>query len=106
MKKLIFLMAALASSASAAFAADPPGLAAAKQNACVACHGITNKVVGPGFTQIAAKYKDTADAEAVLFGKLKTGSSGTWGPVPMPSQAHVKDEELKTILSWIMAGAK
>ena len=106
MKKLIFLIAALAGSASGAFATESAGLAAAKKNACVACHGITNKVVGPGFTQIAAKYKDSADAEAALLGKLKSGSSGTWGPVPMPPQAHVKDEELKTILSWIMAGAK
>lgn len=105
MKKLI-LIAALAACANGAMATEAPGLAAAKKNACVACHGITNKVVGPGFTQIAAKYKDTADAEAALLGKVKSGSSGTWGPIPMPPQAHVKDEELKTILSWVLAGAK
>lgn len=87
-------------------ASQHPGLAAAKQNACVACHGVTNKIVGPGFNEIAQKYKGNAEAEAALFGKVKNGASGIWGPVPMPPQAHVKDEEIKKIISWIMAGAK
>lgn len=87
-------------------ATQHPGFAAAKQNACVACHGMTNKIVGPGFNEIAAKYQGNAEAEAALFGKVKNGAGGIWGPVPMPPQAHVKDEEIKKIISWIMAGAK
>ena len=105
MKKLI-LMAAMAISATGTWASENPGLAAAKQNACVACHGVTNKIVGPGFNEIAAKYKDNAGAEALLIGKVKSGTSGTWGPIPMPPQAHVKDADIKSIVSWILAGAK
>lgn len=92
--------------AAAPATAQHPGLAAAKQNACVACHGMTNKIVGPGFNEIAQKYKGNAEAEAALFGKVKNGASGAWGPVPMPAQAHVKDDEIRTIISWILAGAK
>ncbi|RJG05688.1 cytochrome C [Noviherbaspirillum cavernae] len=83
---------------------DPLGLA--KQYACVACHGVSNKIVGPGFNEIAAKYKSDKSADATLFTKVKNGSSGAWGPVPMPAQAHVKDEDIKMLVNWILAGAK
>lgn len=92
--------------AAPAAAAEHAGLAKAKQNACVACHGVANKIVGPGFNEIAAKYKGGAGAEAALIGKIKAGGSGVWGSVPMPPQAHVKDEDIKAIVSWILAGAK
>lgn len=95
-----------AAAPAAATKADAGGATLAKQYACVACHGVNNKIVGPGFTQIAAKYKGDSAAAAVLFGKVKNGSSGTWGPIPMPGQSHVKDEEIKTLVSWILGGAK
>ncbi|HJV85292.1 MAG TPA: c-type cytochrome [Noviherbaspirillum sp.] len=97
---------AKASAAGSSAAAEPAGLSMAKKNACVACHGVENKIVGPGFNEIAAKYKGNASAEASLVGKIKSGGSGVWGSVPMPSQAHVKDDEIKTIVSWILTGAK
>ncbi|WP_408058859.1 c-type cytochrome [Undibacterium hunanense] len=78
------------------------GFKLAKQYACVACHGIKDKIVGPGFAQIAAKYKDDASAETSLTKKIKAGGSGAWGDIPMPPQAHVKDSEIKTMLNWIL----
>jgi cytochrome c len=90
--------------APAATKSDPLNLA--KQYACVACHGVSNKIVGPGFTEIAARYKGDADAEARLFDKIKNGASGSWGPVPMPAQAHVGEGDIKTLVNWILKGAK
>ncbi|MCX5591788.1 c-type cytochrome [Alcaligenes endophyticus] len=76
-----------------------------KANACLACHTVDNKVVGPAYKDVAAKYKgDPANAE-LLAKHIREGSSGVWGPVPMPPQAHLSDENLKTVVSWIMAGA-
>lgn len=98
--------AVVKTNAAPAAAAEHAGLSMAKKNACVACHGVANKIVGPGFNEIAAKYKGNAGAEAALIGKIKSGGSGTWGSVPMPPQPQVKDEEIKTIVSWILAGAK
>ncbi len=98
--------AASASPAPAAAApAEPEGLRLAKANACVACHGLTNRIVGPGFSEIAAKYKGDASAAAALLAKVKSGTSGAWGAVPMPAQAHVKEAELKTIIGWILTGS-
>lgn len=74
-------------------------------NACLACHGVKNKIVGPGFTEVAAKYKGKADAEAYLLGKIKNGGVGVWGPVPMPAQPQLSDADAKAIAQWIAAGA-
>lgn len=76
------------------------------KNSCTACHGLKNKVVGPGFNEIAAKYKTKADAESYLAAKIKSGGSGVWGAIPMPPQAQLKDADVKAIAAWIVAGAK
>src|SRR5690606_3295916 len=64
--------------------AQADGLALAKQYACVACHGVSNKIVGPGFNEVAVKYKNNAAAMSALMEKIKNGSSGSWGAVAMP----------------------
>jgi len=75
-------------------------------NACTACHGLKSKIVGPGFNEIAAKYKGKADAESYLLGKIKSGGSGVWGAVPMPAQDQLKDADAKAMAQWIVEGAK
>lgn len=82
------------------------GLALARQNSCMACHGVSNKIVGPALSDIAARYKGDSAAVARLAAKVKGGSSGAWGPVPMPPQAHVKDEDVALMVRWILGGAK
>ena len=90
--------------ASGAGGNDPKALLNA--NSCTACHGMKNKVVGPGFNEIAAKHKGRADVEAYLIDKIKNGGSGVYGAVPMPAQPQLKDAEAKAIAQWIAAGAK
>jgi cytochrome c551/c552/cytochrome c553 len=92
--------------ASAAAAARSNVLALAQQNACLGCHGVKDKVVGPGFAQIAAKYKGDAKAGAALAAKIKAGGAGVWGPVPMPPQPQLKDADLQALAGWILNGAK
>ena len=75
-------------------------------NSCTACHGVANKIVGPGFNEIAAKNKDRAGAEAYLIDKIKNGGSGVYGAIPMPAQPQVSDADAKAIAAWIVSGAK
>jgi cytochrome c551/c552 len=93
-----------AGAASAAGTTD--GLALAKQFGCVACHGVTNKIVGPGFNDVASKYQGKAGAESQLIDKIRKGGSGNWGAIPMPAQAQPADAELKTMVDWILKGAR
>ena len=90
--------------AAAAGGTDIKGLLAA--NACTACHGVKNKIVGPGFVEVANKHKGKADLEAYLVGKIKNGGAGVYGAVPMPPQPQLKDVDAKAIAQWIMGGPK
>lgn len=75
------------------------------KNACLACHAVDKKVVGPAYKDIAAKHKDDANAPALLAKHIKEGSSGVWGPVPMPPNANITDDEIKLVVEWVLAGA-
>lgn len=75
-------------------------------NSCTACHGMKNKMVGPGFVEVAERYKGKADATAYLVDKIKNGGAGVWGAIPMPQQAQLSDAELAAIAGWIVEGAK
>ena len=77
--------------------------AMAQKNACMACHQIDKKVVGPALKDIAAKYKGDKTAEARLIKKVKEGGKGAWGEIPMPPNAHVKDEDIKSMVHWILS---
>ncbi|MBA4262389.1 MAG: cytochrome C [Comamonadaceae bacterium] len=75
-------------------------------NACTACHGVKNKIVGPSFVEIAAKHKGKANLEEYLAGRIKGGGSGVFGAVPMPPQPQLSDADAKTLAAWIAAGPK
>ena len=94
---------AVAADASATVTDVKPLLA---KNACTACHGMKNKIVGPGFNEIAAKYKDKPDLDNYLTKKIKSGSSGVWGAIPMPPQTQLKDSDAKAIAQWLSTWAK
>lgn len=78
----------------------------AQKNACLACHAVEKKMVGPAFQDVAKKYGGQKDAEAVLAKSIKAGGSGKWGPVPMPAQPSLTEAEATTLGSWILNGAK
>ncbi|MEW7974368.1 MAG: c-type cytochrome [Candidatus Thiodiazotropha endolucinida] len=86
----------------AAPAAGGDALALATQSGCMACHQVATKVVGPAYTEVAAKYKDDAGALDTLVAKVKSGGVGTWGQIPMPPNAHVSDDNIRTIVSWVL----
>ncbi|AQV95976.1 MULTISPECIES: c-type cytochrome [Cupriavidus] len=97
------LMLGAAASAHAVDAAKAQEIA--NKNACMGCHQVDKKLVGPAFKDVAAKYKGDKNALATLTKKVKSGGSGVWGPVPMPANAAVSDADLKTVVEWVLAGA-
>ncbi|HET7403500.1 MAG TPA: c-type cytochrome [Usitatibacter sp.] len=101
MKKIVSLTAtlALAALASPAFA----NLELAQKNACTACHAVDKKVIGPAYKDVANKYRGDPKAEAMLEEKVKKGGVGVWGQVPMPPNTQVKDEDIKTLVKWILS---
>lgn len=70
---------------------------------CVACHATDKKMVGPSYKDIAAKYKGQ-DVAAKLAEKVRKGSVGVFGTVPMtPTPASkLNDADLKTVVDAIL----
>jgi cytochrome c len=75
----------------------------AKKHACFACHAVDKKLVGPSYKDVAAKYRGDAGAEAKLVDKVKKGSQGTWGQVPMPPNSSVPDGDVRALVKWILS---
>lgn len=88
-----------------AMAAQPPGLVIAQTNACLGCHVVDRKLVGPSFVQIAEKYKGDAGAAGKLQAKVRDGGAGVWGVVPMPAHPRMNSVDIKTVVDWVLAGA-
>jgi cytochrome c len=80
--------------------------ALAQKFACVACHQPAIRVVGPSWKDIGARYGEEKGAAAQLAASIKAGSSGKWGPMPMPAQAHVPDADLQALAQWLLDGAR
>lgn len=96
------LFSALMFGVNLAYAADPAE-ALAQKSGCLMCHGIQNAVLGPSYKDVANKYKDDKAAEAKLVEKVKVGGGGVWGKMPMPANSpKVKDDDIKTIVKWIL----
>lgn len=110
--RLVGAQRGIATDGGASKAAPPAGtgksggaapIALLEKNACMACHGMTQKLVGPAFSDIASKHGGQPD---YLAGKVKSGGSGVWGSTPMPPQPNLSDADARVIAQWLAAGAK
>ncbi|HSC84738.1 MAG TPA: c-type cytochrome [Pseudomonas sp.] len=72
-----------------------------KSKGCAACHAVGMKLVGPAYKDVAAKYAGDAGAAQRLSTNIKNGTSGTWGPIPMPPN-NVTEEEAKILAEWVL----
>jgi cytochrome c len=75
----------------------------AQANGCMTCHQVEKKILGPGFKEVANKYRGQATAEAAMIKKVKEGGKGAWGDMVMPPNAHVKDADIQAIVKWMLA---
>jgi len=55
-----------------------------------------------GLALLAASASAFAQDPAKLADKVKKGGSGVWGPVPMPPNPNVKDDDVKKMIQLIM----
>ncbi|NLD01176.1 MAG: c-type cytochrome [Gammaproteobacteria bacterium] len=102
MKKFLMplLVMGVAFAAQPALASD--GETIFKSNACVACHSIDNKMVGPALKDVAAKNAGVEGAAATLALHIKNGNAGLWGPIPMPPN-QVTEDEARILAEWVLS---
>jgi cytochrome c len=100
MKAIVIAAAAVFAMGAGVASADQ---ALAQKSACMSCHQVAKKVVGPSFQDMAKKYKGDAKAADHFVNVIKKGGKGVWGPVPMPPHPQVSDDNAKKLAAWILA---
>ncbi len=70
---------------------------------CVACHKDDEKVIGPAYKEVAARYHDSDTAVAFLARKIIQGGAGNWGAVPMTAHPQHSQEEAEQMARYILS---
>jgi cytochrome c len=99
--------ASAAATTPAASAASDKGLELIGASDCTTCHRLdkaaSGAAIGPAYSEVAAKYSPAADTTINrLVKKIITGGSGVWGTVPMTPHPALKEEDVKTMVTYIM----
>jgi cytochrome c551/c552 len=71
-------------------------------NACLGCHSVGAKVVGPAYKDVAARYRGDPQALAKVEASVHDGGHGKWGDVPMPPFDHLSAADLKTLAEYVL----
>lgn len=75
-----------------------------RANGCFSCHAASEKIVGPSFHSVSAKYASDKDAVANLTQSVRNGSAGKWGSrVAMPPHPSISNDDLKKLVTWVLA---
>ena len=80
-----------------------PGEKLINTSDCIGCHNKTEKVVGPAYVDVAAKYKATDKNIAMLAGKIINGGKGNWGDIPMTAHAGLSTDDAKEMVKYILS---
>ena len=70
---------------------------------CASCHREGEKLLGPGYKEIAAKYPATAANVTMLAKKIITGGSGNWGTVPMTPHPGLSQKDAEEMTRYILS---
>ncbi len=77
---------------------------------CMSCHNPDTRVlngtplIGPAYREVAAQYRNDADAASKLVAQMKNGGQGKWGQVPMPPLASsVQPDDMQKLAEWILS---
>ncbi|HEV3324436.1 MAG TPA: c-type cytochrome [Puia sp.] len=93
--------------APAATAASDKGLELIGASDCTTCHSLhkgTGSSIGPAYEDVAAKYSPAADTTVNrLVKKITTGGSGVWGTTPMTPHPALKEDDVHTMVTYILS---
>jgi cytochrome c len=70
---------------------------------CIGCHNKVQKVIGPAYVDIAAKYPLNDENVNHLADKIIKGGQGVWGEIPMTPHASLSHDDAKTMVKYILS---
>ncbi len=78
------------------------GLELVAKNDCLTCHKVSEKLTGPAYKEVAAKYENNDANISMLASKIIKGGSGTWGAIPMTPHANLSEDDAKQMVKYIL----
>lgn len=70
---------------------------------CLACHQIDNRLVGPAYEEVAAKYEMNEKNVVYLAEKIIQGGAGVWGQIPMTPHPDLSNEDAQEMAKYILS---
>jgi cytochrome c551/c552 len=105
-RNCLLVCAASALTAGLAYG-EPEPSALVDQQHCMFCHTRDAPFLAPSFQQIAERYRNSPDAQAMLEHKLRLGGKAHWGDTPMPPAAErggpLSAEDAHTLVLWVLS---
>lgn len=80
------------------------GQALIETSDCMSCHNVTEKMIGPSYQEIAARYSEK-DIEK-LASKIIEGGSGVWGDIPMAPHPQFTKDDARKMAEYILKQKK
>jgi cytochrome c len=74
----------------------------ARAKACLACHAVDTRLIGPSFRSVSARYAGQPGAADLLVPRIIDGGVGVWGSVPMPPNFNLSLDEAKMLAAAIL----
>lgn len=78
------------------------GLELVAKSDCLTCHKVADKLIGPAYQDIAAKYEATDENIEMLAGKIIKGGQGVWGQIPMTAHPQLSEQDAQQMVKYIM----
>lgn len=78
------------------------GLALVGKNDCLGCHKVSEKLVGPAYQEVAARYAGKPGIEDSLAHHIIQGGAGNWGEVPMTAHPNLSKEDAVAMVKYIL----
>ncbi|MCY1525421.1 hypothetical protein D9M68_603990 [compost metagenome] len=70
---------------------------------CIGCHNKEERIIGPAYGEIAAKYEANSENINALADKIINGSKGVWGEIPMTPHPKTTQDEAKQMVEYILS---
>jgi cytochrome c len=78
------------------------GLALVGKSDCLTCHKVNDKLIGPSYKEVAAKYENTEANVKMLAEKIIKGGKGNWGEVPMTPHPAVSQADAEQMVKYVL----
>jgi cytochrome c len=78
------------------------GLELVAKSDCLTCHKVSEKLTGPAYRDVAAKYENTDENVKLLASKIIKGGSGVYGAIPMTPHPTITEADAQQMVKYIL----